>query len=54
MIAQPIWFGRVFEAVILVLFGQPGNLLLVTVCRKQLICFLLVESAAHATIRGVH
>ena len=54
MIAQPIWFCRVFEAVILVLFGQPGNLLLVTVCPKQLICFLLVECAAHTTVCGVH
>ena len=54
IVTQPIWFCRVFKAVILVLFGHPGNLLLVTVGPKQLICFLLVECAAHTTVCGVH
>ena len=39
---------------VLVLFGQANNPLLVRAILKNFLCFVLVERAAHATIGGLH
>ena len=50
----PWWRSRILNAQALVLITKLLNVLLVPVLLEHFICFLLVESAAHAAVCGVH
>ena len=52
--SKPFWQLRVFLAPALILMGHPDNLLLVSALPEHLLCPLLVEGAAHASVSGLH
>ena len=51
---KPFWQLRIFLTPALILMSHPDNLLLVSALPEHLLCPLLVEGAAHASVGGLH